>query len=611
MSKSGGSISSHIKLRPIQRSNLTTGMTLLEVLIAIAIFASMGLAIYEVIIRLTRLNTVAVERVIATAMANETIETIRNLDFSNVGTVGGIPSGVIPQTNTVTRDGRTFTVATTIRSIDDPFDGTIGGTPGPVDTAPGDYKQAEVRVTCNSCRYLPVVRMVTTVAPNGLELASGNGALFARVIDALAQPLSGATVHITNPSVVPAIDLTDTTSASGELQLVDVPPSVNGYHIEVTKSGHSTDSTLAATVANPNPTHPDATVAAGLVTQVTLSIDVLSTLGLTTMNTICTPLPNVATRVEGAKLIGTLPNVLKYTEDTTSDAAGQINRTLEWDTYSAIVTDANYSLIGTVGTLPVNLLPNSHQDVSLILGSPTTHGLHVTVKDATTLQPLSGANVKIERTGFEENAVTGRGYLRQTDWIGGSGQINFVDEDEYLSDDGQIDVTTAGQVTLALNGSDYFPTGSLISSTYDTGGPTNFTNISWSPVGQPPAAGADSIKFQIATNNDNATWNFIGPDGTGSSYYAVSNETINPVHNGTRYLRYKAYLSSADVTATPILSDMTISFTSGCVPPGQVFFSGLGALDYGVTVTATGYGSNLSSVTVTGWTNFEVLLTPS
>src|SRR3989338_1766372 len=114
-----------------------------------------------------------------------------------------------------------------------------------------------------------MIRLVTTVAPNGLELNTGNGALFIRAINALAQPLSGATVHITNPSVSPAVDLTDTTNAVGELQLVDVPPSVNGYHIEVTKSGYSSDGTLAATVDNPNPTRLDATVAAGEVTQAT------------------------------------------------------------------------------------------------------------------------------------------------------------------------------------------------------------------------------------------------------------------------------------------------------------------------------------------------------
>jgi hypothetical protein len=211
----------------------------------------------------------------------------------------------------------------------------------------------------------------------------------------------------------------------------------------------------------------------------------------------------------------------------------------------------------------------------------------------------------------DQSADTGRGYLRQTNWSGGGGQADFVDESKYQSDDGQLDVTTVGQIVLGQSGGDYFSSGILVSSTFDTGGPTNFNNISWAPVSQPPAVGANSIKFQIATNNDNATWNFVGPDGTAGSYYTVSNETINPLHNNSRYLRYRVFLSTADVGATPILSDLAVSFTSGCVPPGQVFFAGLGSYNYDVDVSAIGYDSDSHSISVNGWTNDEVLLTPS
>lgn len=587
------------------------GVTLMELIIGLAIFVLLGLSIYEVVQRLTRLNNVTSSRTVAMAVAGEIVETVRNLDYADVGTVGGLPNGVVPPSQTISRDGKTFTVTTTIRSMDDPFDGTISGSPAPVDSAPADYKQVEVRVACSSCPAAPMIRTITTVAPNGLEMSSGNGALFVRTINAMAQPLPGATVHITNSTVSPAVDLTDTTDTNGELQLVDVPPAATSYHIEVTKAGYSSDGTLAATVQNPNPTKPDSTVAAGQVTQITFGIDVLSTIGLTTTNIMCAPLADVDTHIQGAKLIGSAPEIPKYVEDALSDANGQINRTLEWDTYTATVTDPNYTMIGTVGILPINLLPNSHQDISLILGSPTAHGLHVTVKDATTQLPITGATVSVTRPGFNQSADTGRGYLRQTDWSGGSGQNNFVDESKYLSDDGRLDISTIGEVSLGQGGGGYHARGILTSSTFDLGGSTNFNNISWAPVSQPPAVGANSIKFQIATNNDNSTWNFAGPDGTEASYYTVSYETINPLYNDSRYLRYKLFLSTDDNDFTPILSDIAISFTSGCVPPGQVFFSGLGSYNYDVDVNVTGYDSDSSSVSVNGWTNHEVLLTPS
>lgn len=596
--------------RRIWKRGRRQGTTLPEVLAALSIFVLFAVATAQVVTSLLRLNATAAGQVASTAVANEQIEVMRNLAFDNVGTVGGVPSGLVPPTQSLSRSGHTFSVVTTIRNIDDPFDGTIGGIPN--DTAPADYKLVEVRVTCTDCTSQPTIRLVTTIAPNGLETTGDSGALFITVLNASGQTVSGATVRVTNSTVSPVIDIPDTTNANGQLQLVGVPPAVSSYHIEITKSGYSSDGTLAPDGGNPNPVKPDATVATGQVTQVTFAIDVLSTMRVITQNASCAPLGNVMTRTVGAKLVGATPDVLKYSQDSSTDASGQLSRTLEWDSYTISEQDANYTLIGTVGTLPVNLLPNSHQDVTLVLGSPTTNGLHVTVKDAIMQLPIADATVSVTRSGFSASAETGRGYLRQTDWAGGSGQEAFSDETKYQSDDGQLDVTSVpGQVMLAMNGSNYYTSGYLTSSTFDTGGPTNFVNLIWTPASQPPAVGVNAVRFQIATNNDNATWNFVGPDGTGVSYYTVSGETINPMHNGSRYLRYRLFLGTADDTATPIVADASLSFTSGCVPPGQVFFSGLTADDYTVDTTVSGYSADTSIITVNGWTGLTVLLTPS
>ena len=65
-------------------------------------------------------------RITATALANEQLEIIRNLPYSEVGTVGGLPHGLIPATQNLNRDGQDFIVHTIIRSLDDPFDGQVG-----------------------------------------------------------------------------------------------------------------------------------------------------------------------------------------------------------------------------------------------------------------------------------------------------------------------------------------------------------------------------------------------------------------------------------------------------------------------------------------------------
>ena len=87
-------------------------------------------------------------------------------------------------------------------------------------------------------------------------------------------------------------------------------------------------------------------------------------------------------------------------------------------------------------------------------------------------------------------------------------------------------------------------------------------NISWMAT----TTANTSIKFQIATNNDNSTWNFIGPDGTANTYYDVSGSAVSSANNSSSYLKYKAYLSSSDGLSTPQLSSVSITyhyFTTG------------------------------------------------
>lgn len=71
-------------------------------------------------------------------------------------------------------------------------------------------------------------------------------------------------------------------------------------------------------------------------------------------------------------------------------------------------------------------------------------------------------------------------------------------------------------------------------------------------------SGSD-IKLQVATNNDNATWTYKGPDGTGGTFYEAPGTIPLSVISGT-YFRYKAFLSG-DGNATPTLYDTTINYS--------------------------------------------------
>ena len=101
-----------------------------------------------------------------------------------------------------------------------------------------------------------------------------------------------------------------------------------------------------------------------------------------------------------------------------------------------------------------------------------------------------------------------------------------------------------------------YPSGTLESSSHDCGLPAIFGTISWDSKVPPQT----ELKFQIATNNDNSTWNFVGPDGTSATYYESSGAVIWSGHNGNRYIKYKAFFSTAILCQTPELEEVRITY---------------------------------------------------
>lgn len=260
----------------------------------------------------------------------------------------------------------------------------------------------------------------------------------------------------------------------------------------------------------------------------------------------------------------------------------------------------------------MNLSPNTIQNLNLIVAPKEPLSLLVTIKDAATQLPVSGADVMLEESGYSNSLITGRGFLRQTDWSGGSGQVDFIDSSRYFDSDGNVDIDNpAGDLRLKKVFEEYEPSASLISSTFDTGSASNFYQILWQPQDQPPETGSDSIKFQIATNNDKTTWNFLGPDGTPNTFYTLADTNINPIHNGDRYLRYKVFLHTADTQFTPNLAELAFTFASSCVPSGQVLFSGLTSGTYTLTVSKSGYQTFSDTVDISQpWQEKEIILSP-
>lgn len=585
---------------------INNGISLIEVIIATTIFSVIALSVYQGFFSLNNLVSVSREKVVVADLINEQFEIVRNLPFASVGIVQGIPSGVLSATTTVVRDGRTFVVTRTVRNVDDPFDGTIGGSPN--DLSPADYKLVEISVECISCKNPNQSSASAYIAPKNLETASTNGALFIRVFDANGNPVPQARVQITNSAEGIYID--ETTNNNGALDIVDAPPGVNAYNIVVSKNNYTQDRTYASSVSNPNPLKPNSTVVLQQVTQNSFVIDKTSNLTVRTINNFCEAVPSVPFSIRGTKLIGTNPDVYKFSNNYNTDTSGTYNiSNIEWDSYNFELGSGFY-LAGTNPISPLSILPDSNQNIDLSVADGSPNFVLVNVKDSATLLPVSGASVTLSSSGTLE---TNKGFLRQSDWSGGDGQINFYDNTRFSSSDGNIEFTNpAGEIRLLNSLGVYASFGELTSSIFDTGTFSNWSSVEVLPNDQPAQTGENSVRFQIATSEDNTattTWNFLGPDGTSSTYYTITNNDINDIHNGDRYIRYKIFLSTQNSAYTPNVSDFIISFSSSCIPPGQVLFSSVHFGNQSINVSAPGFVSQNLEINVdNSWQQFDILM---
>ncbi len=572
------------------------GFTLLETLIAMGIFSIVATSIFFAYSNILDIIIAVQSNDAALTVLRNEFEMIRNIPYPDVGISGGAPPGSLIATKTVALGSAEYTVTTTVRDVDDVFDGSISSTPR--DAIPGDYKLVDVYVTCDTCKRFVPAHMVTTIAPIGLERATRNGSLFLNVIDASGNPVSGATLAITNSLVNPSISITDSTNVSGSLDFVDIATSSAGYHIVVTKNGYSSDRTYAVgDSANPNPLQPDASVLEQKTTKLSFIIDQLGSFTFKTLDKYCAAVPQIPYQQVGSKLIGYDPDIYKYDALLTTNSSGIFSNTSqEWDTYDLYNRSTTYDIAGTVPFMPVIVDPASSSTHTWIMEPKNAPALLVSISDEDE-SPLSGASVRLTGPNVDITRVTGRAFIDQTDWSTSGA---------YTSITTYINTTTPGIITLSQINGKYASSSDqvLTSKTFDLGTTTStLSTFTWNPTSQPTNT---TLKFQIAANNDNATWNYVGPDGKSTSYFTASGTTTPSSLSGKRYLRYQAVLRTSNQTVTPSLHDIAIEFTSACTAPGQTYIGGLPTGTYTITTSKSGYEDSIDAVDVTqDWQEFQ------
>lgn len=256
----------------LRRISLCRGVTLIDTLVASALvlISFVGIAAaFQLSLDVVTNNKA---RAGAIALADERMEYVRSLAYDAIGTLGGVPSGTILQSETVSLNNISYTRRTFIEYEDDAADGKgASDTNGVVE----DDKSVKVDVSWTSRSGVRHITLVTRVTPTaGLESAVIGGTLTLVAINAAGTPLQGAVVSITNPLVTPAINITTFTDASGTVSILGAPQST-GYKISVTEPGYSTAQTYSVTGQNTNPNPGNLTVLNNKTTTGTFGVDVL------------------------------------------------------------------------------------------------------------------------------------------------------------------------------------------------------------------------------------------------------------------------------------------------------------------------------------------------
>lgn len=255
------------------------GFTLIELLLTAALVSLVFGGLMASIQFALKLVSVSKASTGALALANEQLEYIRSLAYADVGTVAGIPDGVIPQNATSTLNGVIYYERVLVQYVDSPDDG-LGGADSNGILA--DYKEVKVEYSWAGTNGTTTIFLLTDIVPPGIESTVGGGTLTVNVFDAGVLPVAGAEVHIHNDTTTTTIDVSRFTNAAGIATFAGAPAAAN-YEIVVSKPGYSTDQTYTATTSNPSPVTSPVAVVESAVSTMNFQIDVLSDLKVRTI----------------------------------------------------------------------------------------------------------------------------------------------------------------------------------------------------------------------------------------------------------------------------------------------------------------------------------------
>jgi hypothetical protein len=289
----------------LKKRKMTRGFALIEALTVLFIFSLITITFYQVFSLGARYIIESKNRLGAISLANERMEMVRNLNYSNIGTKGGEVGGNILQEQDVSENGRTYKVKTRVAYIQDSLDGIY-----PADTAFEDYKKVTINVSWGSdSDGQREVELASRFVPSGLEVANPNDGILS--INIFSDQPGGtgiphSTVHVVNPET--GLDTELETDNSGNLTLMGshVAQSIQKYEITASKNGYETVSTMPPYPSSPyNPINAHASVVLGSVNVANIVQNELSDLKIRTENGLGQDISGIDFTLIGGRILGT------------------------------------------------------------------------------------------------------------------------------------------------------------------------------------------------------------------------------------------------------------------------------------------------------------------
>ncbi len=583
--------------------NLSRGVTLLDTIFGTALMLVIFLGIAGAFRLSVDVVTNNKARGGSIALANERMEYIRSLPYASVGTVGGIPSGSLAQSESVVLNGTTYTRRTLVVYVDDPKDGS-----GAADTNanPADYKAVKVEVAWTSRTGARDVTLVSRLEPPaGLEIACTPpcGTLTVNVLDAASAPIADASVTITNSGTSPAINISTFTNEAGSVSFVGAP-AASDYSIVVTKSGYSTDRTYST------PPEQHLTVSNNATAVRTARIDVLGQKTIRTWR-----------QILSGTWTDTFADTTKIaTSATTTVASGVVRLSGSAGSYPAV------GELQSVTIAPASL--NKWKTFTASTSTPASTAIRFRFYDGSGATLIPDSVLAGNSAGFATSSVS----------------LLNVSTTTYPS----IRVASS----LTSDSPSVTPSVDSYSVTYDYG-PTPLPNIAFSLTGAKITSNGPPVVYKYSSNLSSGSGASvvvpsleydtytIAVDGVSTGYDVASACHSQSEYGAIGFLTTQFVFAPAAQTQTDLfltshtgnslLVDVRSAATGAVVPNasvrlyktgydttntsdscGQTFFGGLTAATspgYSISVSASGYTTYTNSaVPVTGTSRFSVPL---